>query len=103
MDYNTKDYSDNLKEKINRDLISITIEKILIDFCEATYLKVVATLAKDYHSTFYDFYENPEFLTRILKDLYGESHTAILDKIKTDLQRYVVDKEISDFIKNIME
>jgi len=81
--------------RINQDFVSITIEKILMDISPDTYHKVMDVLNKKQH---YPIYEHPESIKKILKDLFGESHIEIMNKIKTELQRCVVDKEIMRFV-----
>ena len=98
MSSNSDVSSNDLKMRINQDFVSITIEKILMDISPDTYHKVMDVLNKKQH---YPIYDHPESIKKILKDLFGESHTEIINKIKIELERYVVDKEISRFISNL--
>jgi len=86
--------------RINQDFVSITIEKILMDISSDTYHKVMDILNKKQH---YPIYEHPESIKKILKDLFGESHIEIMNKIKTELQRHVTDKEIIHFVTSLDE
>jgi len=86
--------------RINQDFVSITVEKILMDISSDTYHKVMDVLNKKQH---YPIYNHPESIKKILKDLFGESHKEIMNKIKMELKRHVVDKEISSFITYLDE
>lgn len=98
MSFSPDTYPNKLKERINHDFVSIIIEKILMDISPVTYDKVMYTLEREQK---YPIYEYPEELKKILKELFGESHTEILNKIKTELHRHVIDKEISRFVTGI--
>ncbi|HSB83697.1 MAG TPA: hypothetical protein VLD64_04355 [Nitrosarchaeum sp.] len=100
MSSNSDVSSNDLKMRINQDFVSITIEKILMDISPDTYHKVMDVLNKKQH---YPIYDHPESIKKILKDLFGESYTEIINKIKIELERHVVDKEISRFISNLDE
>lgn len=98
MSINSDITPNDLKMRINQDFVSITIEKILMDISPDTYHKVMDILNKKQH---YPIYDHPESIKKILKDLFGESHTEIINKIKIELERHVVDKEILRFVTTL--
>lgn len=83
---------------INRDLLCLIIEKVLFDIGNETYSFVEKKLENDYHCKFADCYENPEFLYKILKDLYGKNYTEITKKITDELENHSLDQKLRKFI-----
>ena len=69
-----------------------------MDISPDTYRKVMDVLNAKQQ---YPIFEYPESIKNILKDLFGESHKEIIAKIKIELQRYAIDKEISNFVTNL--
>jgi hypothetical protein len=55
----------------------------------------------DYNRTLSDCYEEPEFLNRILKDIYGKAHVTIVDSIKKNLESLSETKEVKKFLEII--
>lgn len=87
---------------INRDMLCTIIEKVLLGISNEAYSYVEKKLADDYHCKFADCYENPEFLYRILKDLYGSNYTEIAKKITSELENMVLDQRLRKFIDVII-
>ena len=82
----------------NGNLISIAIKKTLNGIDNKILPLVQNKLSKDYHCKLSDCLENPEYLSRILKDIYGNSYTTILESIKLNLNDLVEDTTLSKFI-----
>jgi len=70
----------------NKSWVSIAIERSLLDIGFNALDTVRDRLSNDYHISFDECYENPDFLNRILKDLYGDAHKAIVESIKKNLR-----------------
>ncbi len=71
-------YDSNAAKKI----ISHAIEKILLEISKEAFDKVSDKLYKYYNFTFSDCYNRPEYLSRILEELFGDGSSVITDKIK---------------------
>ncbi len=84
--------------QIKKALVAFAIEKALIDMGEPVFEKVAKTLKDDYNCYIPDCYEHPEYLKRILSDLYGNAHTAIIVSIKNSLQEFSQHESINKFI-----
>lgn len=84
--------------QIKKALVSFAIEKALLDMGEPVFHKVTKTLKDDYNSYIPDCYEHPEFLKRILSDLYGNAHVAIINSITTSLQEFSHQESIRKFV-----
>jgi hypothetical protein len=85
--------------QIKKALVSFAIEKALLDMGEPIFHKVTKTLKDDYNCYIPDCYEHPEFLKRILSDLYGNAHVAIINSIKTSLQEFTHQEPIRQFVR----
>lgn len=79
----------------------MTIEKALLDVGKETYGKVILELYKRYQSYLPDCYEHPEYLSEILKELYGKAHHAIIKSINEQLGEFSYHKPIARFLEVI--
>ncbi len=84
--------------QIKKALVAFAIEKALLDMGEPVFQKIAKTLKDDYNCYIPDCYDHPEYLKRILSDLYGNAHTTILDSIKTSLQEFSHQEQIQKFV-----
>ena len=91
----------------SKNMIAETVQKVLLDINNETLTRVQERLSNDYNSSLTDCSENPEYLNRILKDLYGDAHKEIARSISNKLaaeheklQTGQVE-EISNFILDI--
>lgn len=89
---------DPIDAQIKRALVAFAIEKALINMGEPVFEKVAKTLKDDYNCHIPDCYEHPEYLKRILSDLYGNAHVAIIVSIKNSLDEFSQHESISRFI-----
>lgn len=87
--------------KIRKVLVTLVIEKTLLNFSQQTYDLVAERLLKDYHCYISDCYDNPEYLQRILKDIYGDVHHKIIKSIEEKLQEFSYEKPIEKFLETI--
>ncbi len=84
--------------QIKKALVAFAIEKALLDMGTPVFEKVTKILKDDYKCYIPDCYENPEYLKRILTDLYGNAYAAILNSIKTSLQDFSRQTPIQRFV-----
>ncbi len=82
-------------------LTALAIEKTLIDFGTPTYDKVIHKLRKEYNCNLTDCYEYPEYLSVILKELFGNSNVVIITSITKQLEEFSHKEKISRFLKVI--
>jgi len=86
---------------MKKALVGIVIQKALLSIGNDALNIVEKRLEEDYSCTFPDCYEHPEYLTRILKELYGNAHIQVIDSIKKQLHDWMRDESISDFALKI--
>jgi len=87
--------------QIKKALVAFAIEKALLEMGEPVFQKVTKALRDDYNCYIPDCYEHPEYLKRILSDLYGNAHTAITDSIKNSLDDFSHQEPIQKFVSAI--
>ncbi len=90
----------NIKQA-KRALVSLVIEKVLLDIGKTTFDAVNHRLFKDYHCYIPDCYEKPEYLKKVLQDIYGKSAITMIESIKKQLEEYETQKGIDAFIVGI--
>ena len=90
-------------EHARKALVTFVIEKALLKIGKTTLDQVSNTLYEEHHCYFGDCYEHPEYLAKILNDLFGKSHTVIVESIKNELIDFAEQKPIEKFLKVISE
>jgi len=88
-------------ENSRRELVSYVIDKALLKIGRSCFEKVTEQLHTDYNCQIADCYENPEYLKRILNDLYGRSYQVIVDTIYAELWDYATNQNIRKFLNRI--
>ena len=89
------------KSDVMKALTSIAIQKVLNDISAPAYEKVSKKLQKEYKCYIPDCYEHPEYLESVLKSIFGNAYTAIVEQIRVELAEYVDDNGISLLIKTM--
>ncbi len=87
--------------QIKKALVAFAIEKALLEMGEPVFQKVTKALRDDYNCYIPDCYEHPEYLKRILSDLYGNAHTAIITSIRNSLHDFSHQEPIQKFVSAI--
>jgi hypothetical protein len=82
-----------------RALLAFAVESTLLKMGKPEYEKVVSKLEKDYKCYLPDCHENPEFLKRVLQDIFGDAYDDIINEIRTELGEFNSQKYFDDFIK----
>ena len=89
--------------QIKSALVTLAIEQTLLEFGTPTLEKVSKKLFEDYHCYMPDCYNNPEYLNKVLKELFGNSHTVIIQSIRKRLDGYASQDPIKNFLAKISE
>ena len=89
----------NDEYKTRQALVTIAIEKSLLQIGKPVYDKVIKTLKTKYDCYLPDCYEHPEYLNEILENLYGNSHKIIIESINKELREFSEYGEIASFLK----
>ena len=102
MPYLEKDHpmiGDNYK--IRKALVTLAIEKSLLAIGKPVYNQVASALKKEYDCYLPDCYEHPEYLKKILQDLFGKSSDTMIESIKNQLEEFAEQNGIKTFIEVI--
>ena len=89
------------QETIGKALVTLAAQKALIDIGKPTYNKVVEMLYSKYHCHLPDCYEHPEYLSKVLKALFGRAGDVIAESIRTQLEDFMYKKPIANFLEVI--
>jgi hypothetical protein len=87
---------DNHKS-MQRDLITVAVEYALLQMGTPELEKVESRLLNDYNCKIGDCLEHPEYLKRILGDLFGYCYQDILDNIDQVLKDAGINHTVDKF------
>lgn len=85
-------------DNVYKGLVTLAIEKTLLDVDKVTYNKVVETLSQEYQCYLPDCYENPTCLSQTLKKLCGNSYHSMTTSITQQLVEFSNKETIAKFI-----
>lgn len=85
-------------DKINKALLSLCVELVLLKMGVPEYEKVVDKLEKEYNTTIPDCSKNPEHLKAVLQDVFGDAYSDIIREIKAKIGEAYSKKYFADFI-----
>jgi hypothetical protein len=89
------------EEVLNKALTMVAVENTLLEVGPLAYETVSHMVNKEYHCGLTDCYEHPEYLSTILKKLYGDSCIEIVKSIREQLEKFSYRKSIGRFVKTI--
>lgn len=89
------------KRDVMKALTSLAIQKVLSDISAPAYEKVSKKLQKEYKCYIPDCYDHPEYLESVLKSIFGNAYTAIVEQIRVELAEHVDDSGINLLIKTM--
>lgn len=73
------------RKNVMKALAAITIEKVLLTAGKPILDKVQNQLKKEYKCYIPDCYDHPEYLESVLKSIFGNSYTVIIESIRKEL------------------
>lgn len=92
----------SIENNAKRALLAFAVESTLLKMGKPAYEKVASKLEKDYNCYIPDCHENPEFLKRVLQDIFGDAYDDIIKEIRTELGEFGSQKYFDDFIKALV-
>jgi len=90
--------NNNLAKKA---LVTLSMEKTLLDIGKETYDQVAHELYDRYHCYLPDCYEHPEYLSEILKQLDGNAGKIAVESIRKQLEQFSYHEPIARFLEVI--
>lgn len=80
-----------------QDLITVAVEYALLQMGTPELDKVESRLREDYNCTIGDCLEHPEYLKRVLCDLFGYCYQDILDNIEQVFKDAKIEDDVEEF------
>jgi len=93
---------DYQEEKNLRNLIAVSIENALLEIGRKELNEVESKLEADYKSNFFDCMGHPEYLGKILRELYPDNN-KIAKLILKKLRGFIPKSLFNDFLKELIE
>ena len=88
---------------VQKAMVTVAIEKVLLDIGKPAYDKVLSTLYTKYHSYLPDCYDHPEYLADVLHQTYGSSYKSIIKNIELELIEFSYKHKIQNFLTVIVQ
>lgn len=89
-------------DEIHRVLVSLAIEKALLDVGKLIYETMIDILGEKYNCTIKDCYDNPQYLRQIL-DTLDNAGNVITVSLKKDLDGFKNIEKIGKFLQVISQ
>lgn len=89
------------REKAEKAIVAFAIEKALLEFGAPALEEVTNMLLEHYHCEISDCFEKPQYLNKVLKDIFGNSYIIIVKSIKKNLEEFAYEKPIENFLNEI--
>jgi hypothetical protein len=87
--------------EVLKRLTILAIEKTLLDVGKPIHQIVIDKLKKEYNRNLSDCYRHPEYLNSVLKEVFGDSHDAIVGEIRKQLEELAHKEPIRRFIEDL--
>jgi hypothetical protein len=94
---------DATNDQIKKALVALAIEQTLLEFGPPALEKVSNRLFENYHCYIPDCYKKPEYLNKVLKDIFGNSNTVIIESIRKRLEDLALQDPIKNFLAKLSE
>lgn len=91
---------DDQQHKVRMALVSVTIEKALLDIGKPLYDQVCVLLYSKYRAFMPQCFEHPEYLKNVLREIYGKASDTIMQNIIKQLEEYEY-PSIVNFVKGL--
>lgn len=85
----------------SKSVVGFAIEKSLLEMGSPILDTVASRLFNQHNCLISDCYEHPEYLTEVLKELFGNAHGSITNSIKMNLEAYAHQKPIHAFLERL--
>jgi hypothetical protein len=86
--------------QIRKGLVSLTLQDTLREFSNYTLEKISKSLFEDYNCYLSDCYDNPLFLGKVIKKLFGNSN-IIIESVRDSLSGFITHKPIAEFLDSL--
>ena len=87
-----------LSDEQIKENLALSIEVVLMRRGGPEFQLVLAKLKNNFDLEIRDCYENPKFLRKILIDVYHDDFESVVEEIKGELDEYVQERKITEFL-----
>ena len=84
---------------VKKALVTLAIEKTLLNMGEPAYEKVICILNEKHRCLLSDCFEKPQYLKAVLKEVHRESYNEIVNSIREKLKILPIIKWLKSFCK----
>ena len=87
-------------EEAKKELFGLAVERVLVNINPRVYEQVENRLSENYGCNIEDCLKHPEYLEKILSELFGKVSIFLIDSIKNLLQESVDNKSYTSFLSS---
>jgi hypothetical protein len=87
-----------LEENAKKAMLVFVIENVLLKIGKSSYGLVLSRMEKDYGCNISDCVDKPEYLRKVLQDIYGDASDVIIGEISEELGKLADQKYYRNFI-----
>ncbi len=91
------------RDQIKKAMVALAIEQTILEVGPSALEKVNNKLFEEHHCYISDCYNKPEYLNKVLKSLFGNSYTVIIQSIRKRLDGLSSEVPIKSFLDKINE
>ena len=90
-----------LSDEQIKENLALSIEVVLMRRGGPEFQMVLAKLRNNFNLDIINCYEKPEYLRKVLKEVYREDYESVLEEIIWELGEYAQIQKIIDFLDNL--
>jgi two-component system chemotaxis response regulator CheY/two-component system response regulator (stage 0 sporulation protein A) len=87
------------ENQMKKTMVTLALKNTLLELGIDEYDKVIALLQKEHNCTLEDCFENPQYLRKILKDMFGDSYPDILNSLSENMKSIPSQESVKEFLQ----
>ena len=91
----------DLSDEQIKENLSLSIEVVLMRRGGPEFQMVLAKLRNNFNLDIINCYEKPEYLRKVLKEVYREDYESVLEEIVWELGEYAQKQKIKEFLDKL--
>lgn len=99
--FTASDISDDYVYDLKKGVVLYVIRQSLLESGKERFESVHRSLFEKYRCELSDCFEKPEYLVDVLKYVYDDSYTAIVETMKRGLNKFAQEGTIKEFLEKI--
>jgi len=89
--------------QVHKALVTLAIEQTLTEIGKPMLEKVCSKLFHEHHCYLPDCYENPQYLNKVLKEIFGASYKVVVEAIGDNLRENLAQNSVKRFLEIIIK